>query len=102
MLARRVIRLERGATIVEVACMRAAQPVTVREPELAPLVRSLDVVVIGEALLEPPPRVVGLADRRRAQREHAIGRRLFVAITELAAMSETGLGLGVRVGIALE
>src|SRR5258708_32781051 len=71
--------------------MGTADPVTVGEPELAPFVGRLNVVVVGESLVEPPLRFTRATERGRGECEHAIGRRFFVAITELAAVLEAGL-----------
>src|SRR5712664_402067 len=85
--------LLRPALIPELASVGTEQPVAVRHPELAPLVRRLDVVVVSESLIEPLLRLVRLADPRGAKPQHAICRRFFIAIAQLAAMIESRLRL---------
>src|SRR5207249_11548481 len=76
----RLVSLERTLAVGALGSEWTREPIAVSQPQLAPLVRRLDVVVINEALLEPTPRVVRLTDRGRAQRQHAVGGGLLVAV----------------------
>ncbi len=72
------------------------EPVAVREQQLPPFEGRLDVLEHREPLLEMALCFVGAPERRRAQREYAIGGRLFVAIPQLTAMLEASRGLVIR------
>src|SRR5687768_8186950 len=74
--------------------MRTAEPVAVGHPELAPFVGRLDVVVVGEPLIEPSLGLIGVSESGRGECEDAISGGLLIAITEMAAVLECDVGFG--------
>src|SRR5262245_26653009 len=76
--------------------VRPAQPIAVGHPQLAPLVRRLDVVVHGEAMDEVLLRLVVPPERRARERDGAVRRGLFISIAELETKLECRLRFVMR------
>jgi len=64
------------------------EPVTVGQPQLAPFVRCLDLVVFGEASIESLLSFGMIAERGVSQGDNAMRGGLVVALMDLTAMRE--------------